>query len=89
MFSLQIPLICIFVNKILWFLLGYYIHQFNDIGTYYFTSGKVDQLNKVEFRGVVIVEAKESLLLPVTVSVSGQEATTNSGSGRYQVLSCT
>ena len=57
------------------------MHQFNDEGTYYFTSGEV-YANGIEFRGVIEVTPKMSLLGNVSVRVFGQDAKLNENSGK-------
>ena len=60
---------------------GHYVHQFNDPGTYFYTTGVIGVNRDVELRGKIVVAAKEPIAAEVNVYVSGQKAERNSGSG--------
>lgn len=63
---------------------GMFEHQFNDEGTFYYTTGLIDMFNKVEMRGKIVVEAKEDFVTTdIKVTRSGIEANLKTGSGKY------
>jgi len=62
-------------------LAGQFEHQFNDVGTFYYTTGYIGQKENIEMRGQVTVEARNAFVADVTVTRGGQTAAMNSGSG--------
>lgn len=62
-------------------LVGEFTHQFNDEGTFYYTTGVMGLNRDIELRGKVVVTAKQPFVANVSVEVGGQRAESNHGSG--------
>ena len=63
---------------------GSFEYQFNEPGTYYFTTGIFGANQDLEMRGKINVTEKVPIAANVTVRVGGQEAQHNAGSGNHQ-----
>ena len=51
---------------------GSFLYQFDKPGTYYFSSGFVDQYDVVELKGKVVVEPASSMIVNIGVKVNGK-----------------
>ena len=51
---------------------GSFTHRFNRAGTYYFSSGFIDQNGLLDMKGVVVVEPAQSNVVNVGVKVNGK-----------------
>ena len=73
---------CVLMHR--FFSAGSFVHQFNELGTYYYWSGWVKR--KVALRGIVIVQEQTASRHPITFKVNGIQATRGSGGGEVDVL---
>jgi hypothetical protein len=51
---------------------GSFVHKFSKPGTYYFSSGYIDDYGTIEMKGKVVVEEAESRIENVVVEVDGE-----------------
>ena len=51
---------------------GSFVHQFTKPGTYYFSSGFLDDRQLLDMKGMVVVEAAQSNVVNIAVNVNGK-----------------
>lgn len=50
---------------------GYFVYQFNSLGTFYYWSGVIESANSIVLRGVIEVEEEKGVDLPLNVMIGG------------------